>query len=235
MLPHYTMTQPKGLTSVLKWEANPDFSRESAVLLAGSGAVRTIAVGMIVAMLATASATTASVAADAGNTGNGVMTMSAPAVTSAVKEGIYKVVCTDPATNGGTFEVTDPNGNSVGTAKVGAAFTKQVRFTIADGGNDFAAGDRFEITVTGADINPNAGKAVAWDPTASDGSEVPWGIAATAAEAQDGVDLEIGLLVLRRQVLCFANGIVWPDGVTDAQKAVALQDLEKQGIVVRTT
>lgn len=234
MLPHYSMTQPKGLTSVLKWEANPDYSRESVTLLAGSGAVRTIAVGMIVALLATTADKAAAVVTDAGNTGNGVLTMSTPAVTTAVQEGVYTVVCTDPAANGGTFEVSDPDGESIGTARVGVAFTKQVRFTIADGAADFAAGDRFEITVTGADINPNAGKAVAWDPTATDGSEVPWGIAATAAEAQDGIDLPIGLVVLRRDALCFANGIVWPDGVSDAQKVVALQELSKQGIVVRT-
>jgi len=234
MLPHYSMTQPKGLTSVLKWEANPDFSRESVVLLAGNGSVRTVAVGMILAMLATTANISAAVSVDASNTGNGVLTMAAPAVTGKAKEGVYTVVCTEPAANGGTFEVSDPNGESIGTAQVGAAFTKQVRFTIADGSNDFAAGDRFEITVSGADINPNAGKVVAWDPTASDGSEVPWGIAATDAEAPDGIDLSIGLIALRRDVLCFANGIVWPDGVTDAQKALALEDLEKQGIVVRT-
>ncbi|MCV0429230.1 MAG: head decoration protein, partial [Roseibium sp.] len=99
---------------------------------------------------------------------------------------------------------------------------------------DFVAGDRFEITVTRDDINPDAGKVVAWDPDGTDGSEIPWAIAANAAEAQDGVDLEIGLIALRRQVLCFEAGIVWPDGVTDEQKATALEALEKQSILVRT-
>ncbi|CTQ53549.1 hypothetical protein LP7551_02073 [Roseibium album] len=234
MMPFYSMTQAKSLTSLLKWEANPDFSRESVVLAAGSGAVRTIALGTILALLTTTATATGVSAADAGNTGDGVLTMASPAVTTAAKEGVYKVVCTDPATDGGTFEVSDPDGNSVGTATVGSAFGKQVRFTIADGAADFVAGDRFEITVSRTDINPNAGKAVAWDPGGSDGSEVPWGIAANVAEAEDGTDLDFGLIALRRQVLCFADGIAWPDGVTDAQKAVALEMLEEQGIVVRT-
>lgn len=234
MMPFYSMTQGKTLTSLLKWEANPDFSRESAVLLAGSGAVRSIALGTILALLTTTADAAGVAAPDAGNAGDGVLTMSSPAVTTAAKEGVYTVVCTDPATDGGTFEVSDPDGKSVGTATVGAAFGKQVRFTIADGATDFAAGDRFEITVTKSDINPNAGKVVAWDPAGSDGSEVPWGIAANFAEAPDGSDLEFGLIALRRQVLCFENGIAWPDGVTAAQKAEALEALEEQGIVVRT-
>ncbi|SHL75929.1 head decoration protein [Roseibium suaedae] len=131
MMPYYSMTQDKGLTSVLKWEVHPDFSRESVVLLAGAGSARTIKVGQLIAMLA------------------------------------------------------------------------------------------------------NEGKAVAWDPDAADGSEIPWGIAATDAEAADGVDLAFGLVALRRQCLCFANGIVWPEGVSDAQKAEALEVLEAQGIVTR--
>jgi hypothetical protein len=235
MLPHYSFTQPKGLSSVLKWETHTDYSRESVVLLAGSGAARAIGLGMILAMLTNTATAAAVAAADPGNTGDGVMTMSSPPVTGAAKEGVYTVVCTEPAANGGTFDVSDPDGNSIGTATVGAAFTKHVRFTIADGAADFVTGDRFTIEVTKASSNPNAGKVVAWNPTASDGSEVPWGIAANAAEAPDGQDLEFGLIALRRQVLCYEGGIVWPDGVTDAQKKLALEALEKQGIVVRTS
>ncbi|MEE4012105.1 head decoration protein [Roseibium sp. FZY0029] len=233
MLPYYSITQDKGLTSLLKWEVDPDFSREPVTLLAGDGAARTIKLGNIIALLATVSDVSAVAAADAGNTGDGTLTIADPAVTTAAKEGVYTVVCIDPAADAGTFDVSDPEGKSVGTAKVGVAFGKQIRFTIADGANDFIAGDRFEVTVTKGDINPNAGKAVAWDPAGADGSQYPWGIAANAAEAQDGSDLDFGLIALRRQVLCFEKGIVWPDGVTAAQKAEALEALEKQGVVVR--
>ncbi|MCK7611972.1 head decoration protein [Roseibium sediminicola] len=234
MLPYYSMTQAQGLSSLLKWEVHPDFSREPVTLLAGSGSVRKIVLGTILALLATTADVTAVSAADAGNTGDGTLTIANPAVTTAVKEGVYTVVCTDPAVDTGTFEVSDPDGKSIGTAKVGVAFGKQIRFTIADGATDFVAGDRFEVTVTKGDINPNAGKVVAWDPAGAAGSEIPWGIAATTAEAPDGTDLDLGLIALRRQVLCFEKGIVWPDGVTAAQKAEALEALEEQGIVVRT-
>lgn len=233
-LPHYSVKRPPDLTSFLKWEVNPEFSRESVTVKGGAGSVRKITLGQPIALLAEDASVTAVAAADAGNTGDGVLTLADPAVTSAVKEGVYTVVCIDPELDGGTFDVSGPDGKSIGTAKVGVAYTKQVKFTIADGAADFAAGDRFEITVTQDDINPRAGKAVAWDPTANDGSQHPWGIAATTVEAQDGVDLYLGLIAIRRHALCFEAGIVWPDGVTDAQKALVLTAFEKQGLVIRT-
>ncbi|MCV0427814.1 MAG: head decoration protein, partial [Roseibium sp.] len=130
-LPYYSMTQAATLTSLLKWEVHQDYSRESVVLAAGSGVVRTIALGTILALLTTTDAVSTSIEVDAGNTGDGVLTMSSPDITTAAKEGKYTIVCTEPEANGGTFEVSDPDGKSIGTAVVGTAFGKQVRFTIA--------------------------------------------------------------------------------------------------------
>jgi phage tail sheath protein FI len=60
--------------------------------------------------------------------------------------------------NGGVFDVRDPQGVLLGTTTVGAAFSNQVAFTIADGSTDFIIGDGFDVTVvvTGgtAEANP---------------------------------------------------------------------------------
>lgn len=51
--------------------------------------------------------------------------------------------------NGGTFNVLDPDGLSLGNATVGVAFTSnQINLTISDGATDFAVGDFFTIAVT---------------------------------------------------------------------------------------
>lgn len=91
----------------------------------------------------------ASSAAQASNTGNGVLTLANPKTDSAVQEGVYTVTITAAATNGGSFEVEGPDGVVVGTGVVGSAFAEQVRFTLADGTSDFVVGDQFYITVTG--------------------------------------------------------------------------------------
>lgn len=234
-MPFYSLSRGAMLSTLLQWEANPDYSREAVTLLAGDGGERRVEVGTILANLVNAAGATVEASADAGNTGDGVLTMEASPVTSAVREGVYVVVCIDPAADGGTFDVQDPAGKSVGTATVGALFGKQVRFTISDGAADFVAGDRFEISVARASAASNAGKVVAWDPEASDGSQVIWGIALNEAVAPVGEDLVGGLVGLRRLALVKERGIAWPDGVSDRQKALAIEDLEALGVVVRTS
>lgn len=234
-MPFYSLSRGAMLSTLLQWEAEPDFSREAVTLLAGDGAERRVEVGTILANLVETAGATAVVQADAGNTGDGVLAMEASPVTSAVREGVYVVVCIDPAADGGTFDVQDPAGKSVGTATVGSVFGKQVRFTISDGAADFVAGDRFEISVTRTSAATNAGRVVAWDPEATDGSQVIWGIALNEAVAPDGQDLVGGLVGLRRQALVKERGIAWPAGVTDRQKALAIEDLEALGVVVRTS
>ncbi|WP_321504049.1 head decoration protein [Breoghania sp.] len=233
-MPFYSISRAPDLSSLIKWEANPDYCREAMTVLAGNGGARKIPALSIVAKLSTVTLTTAAAAAGAGNTGDGTLTLSDPAVTTAAKEGIYTVTCTEPAADGGTFNVEGPDGKSVGTAKVGTAFAKQIKFTIADGATDFAAGDSFTVTVTADVIGSNAGKVVAWDPAGTDGSEVAYGFACNEATAPDGEDLVGGLVVLSRMALCFAGGIAWPDGVTPAQKSAVLEVLEERGVVVRT-
>lgn len=62
---------------------------------------------------------------------------------------------------GGSFAVTDPDGNALGTGTVGNAFAKQIAFTIADGTPDFIVGDGFDVTVTITDATITANPVVA--------------------------------------------------------------------------
>ncbi|MDP9176694.1 MAG: head decoration protein [Gemmatimonadota bacterium] len=106
-------------------------------------------------------------AAVAGNTGDGTIgTVSADANVAA---GVYRATCIEPAANGGTFEVTRPDGVVDGIARVGVAYNGSVNFTIADGAADFIAGDSFTVTVSYA-----AGEKYKLSASAAvDGSETP--------------------------------------------------------------
>ncbi len=91
--------------------------------------------------------------ADGDNVGNGVMTLADPAHGAGLVAGDYRVECVTEAANGGVFNVKDPTGNVIGQATVGAAYVGPIRFTIADGANDFDIGDGFTVTaaISGGD------------------------------------------------------------------------------------
>lgn len=120
-------------------------------------------------------------AAVSGNTGNGVLSLDpvTPRLDGA-QAGVYTAVCTAEAANGGTFAVTDPEGNALGTVAVGATFSSQVKFTIADGSDDFDVGDAFEIAVAAG-----LGGFVLSVSSASDGSQVPEAILAEDTDATE--------------------------------------------------
>lgn len=127
-------------------------------------------------------AATASAAATAGNTGNGVFTLDGTTpILGDAQDGIYLVTCTAVATNSGTFRVTDPHGDVLGDVVVGSTFANQIKFAIADGGADFIVGDSFKVTVS-----LTAGSYVAAVKTATDGSQHPCAILADAADASGG-------------------------------------------------
>lgn len=94
--------------------------------------------------------------ADGGNTGNGTVTSVADG--GSVKVGTYTFVCVAAATNGGTFELENPDGDTIaveaitGGAGGTATFaTSELDATVTDGGTDFAVGDKFTVAVTQAD------------------------------------------------------------------------------------
>lgn len=110
----------------------------------------------------------------AGNVGNGVLTVANPGLSAGTDPGVFTVMIIEPATNGGAFDVEGPDGVNVGHGTIGVAFDGPVKFTLADGSTDFAAGDTFDVTVSYA-AGSNAIKP--WSPTATDGSEDVFGVA----------------------------------------------------------
>jgi hypothetical protein len=68
------------------------------------------------------------------------------------KVGVYTVRCIVATADKGTFEVKDPQGNSLGQVvaalTTGTVFADQVKFTLTSiTGHDFVVGDGFDITV----------------------------------------------------------------------------------------
>lgn len=144
---------------------------ESGTLLAGQNLTRGAVLGRI---------TIGAVAglADAGNTGDGAIAAVSAGTATAPKVGVYVASCIEPAANGGTFLVEDPDGIAIGRANVGVAFDNQVKFTINDGATDFIAGDRFTITVAEGSDKLKLSAAAALD-----GSQTPIGILAEDCDA----------------------------------------------------
>ncbi len=220
----FSMGSPKVMTAVVKWEVEENYCRESATLLAGSGGnFRTVEIGTI---LGVAGMGTVTALALAGNTGNGAITLANPAISAAASVGDYQVICIEPAANGGTFEVFDHSGVSVGTAFVGTAFNGPVKFTIADGAIDFVAGDAFAIKV------PAGSKVKEWDPAATDGSAEIAGVAINKGFAPSGADGGV-LMEARGPAILDLDGIAWPAGATTDQKAAAIAALARKQIIVR--
>ena len=222
----FSVGRPTLQTAVLRYECFPDYTRESKVLLAGNGAARVVDVGMLMALT---TVTAVTVAADAGNVGNGVFTLAAPAVAAGVIPGNYHVVMLEAVADGGRFEVFGPDGVVVGHGAVGAAFNGTIKFTIADGATDFKANDGWTVTVP-----VDGTKLVEWDPTALDGSAVVDSVCIHKAIADDGVDSTV-LVLARGPAVIVTDGIDWPDGATDNQKAAALASLATKGIVSRAS
>lgn len=180
-----------------------------AALPAGAVLGRTVAAGAVTAT------------ADAGNTaGSGVV--SGQAAATGVQIGNYRVVCIEPATNAGTFEVFDPKGVSIGKYNVGgAAFNNQITFQISDA-TDFVSGDAFTISVAaGAEKFKLAAAA------SVDGSQEPCAILAVAADPSGG-DVKASVYLTGefvKSALTFGAGLTAASTLWGlAQKNIYLRD-----------
>jgi hypothetical protein len=230
----FKATKPETLSNLLKWSGPREYAFESFTLLAGDGEARSIELGTPLGKITAGGTVSAAQAANAGNTGGGTLTLANPAFTATAKLGVYQITCTTGGADGTSkFRVEDPDGVVVGTATGGAAFNKAIKFTIAHATANFVEGDGFTVTLTQA-AGADDGKIIAWDPAATDGSEVIWGFAANAVTAADGIDNEVGGIAIRRQAILREGAIKWPDGLTSSQKAAAIAYCdENRGIVIR--
>lgn len=69
-------------------------------------------------------------------------------------------------------------------------------------------------------------------PLPSDGSLACWGVS-LSIRAASAADTSGDLLAIRRTAILKDSGIVWPAGITDAHKAVAVAALDARGIIIR--
>lgn len=214
-------TEGRHAAEFVIFEGAMSYSRDNLVI----GASQDFQAGRVLARLAVAAGV--ELAQAFAGTGDGVLTFADPAVNAKVKDGVYKAVCIAAATDGGRFRVEDPDGRHIGDAVVGAAFNKEIKFTIADGATDFAVGDEFSITVT---ANADDFQYVAHDPDASDGSEVAAAIALYPAKTGVGETAKIAGIVRHSRVN--ANLIIWKTGATAAQIADGKQALAEADIIV---
>ncbi len=197
-------------------EANGSLSRDAAIILIGQKLQPGHVLGKV-------SVGTAIGAAVSGNTGNGAI--SAISAGTSAKAGIYVVTCIEPAANGGTFTVEDPDGVTVGTATVGTAFAGPVAFTIGDGTTDFVAGDRFTITVAAG-----PGKYKEYNPANTDGSQTAVAILYDDVDATSGDQTGV---IIARQAEVNAGELVWFASADADQKAAGLEQLKIHDIIAR--
>lgn len=153
-------------------------------------------------------------------TGNGTLTLDATEPRQAhCKKGAYTVKCVAAAENGGTFEVFDPEGDSLGTVAVGATFTNQIKFALADGSTDFIVGDAFTVTVA-----EGSGYLSAYDSSAVDGAEKPYAV--LLADVADGTEVQSASVALTGQFvsdeLVFKNDDDSFDAIEDDLRALGI-------------
>lgn len=202
-------------------EANFHRSRENVTI----ASEQTIVPGTVLAKKAVPAGVVATPAAAAGNTGNATIAMTAPEVTSKVKDGRYKGI----AVTATTVRWEDPDGKEIGVSTHGAAFAKGgIKFTITAGGNANVAGDEFYVDVA-ADAEDF--QFVAFNQDGTDGSEDPVAVAlygaVTAAEATAKIS------AIARDAEVNGNCLAWPADITSAEKKNAEQALAEYGIIVR--
>lgn len=214
--------QLKTASDVVKTELPNRASRDEGTLASGSGVVEC---GTVLGKIGVGAAVSAAKAG--GNTGTGTLTMDvANPVRDGAKVGVYRVRLKAAAANGGTWQITDPEGYDLGEVAVGAAFDNDVKFATADGATDFIVGDGFDITVA-----LGSGKFAPLDLAEGDGSQLADAI---ILERADATSVDVRVVLLRRTAEVVGPTLVWPVGATTLQKNAALARLEQRGIVART-
>jgi hypothetical protein len=177
------------------------------------------------------------VAAGAGtggaNTGTGTLVADTDdPILEGAEDGVYLIKCKSAATADppaeAVFEVFSPDGGLMGQINAGTdgadVWSNRIKFAVTDkatAGDDvaFAVGDAFTFTVATAHAAASNDLA-AWDPTATDGSEVPYGI--LAAEAPINVEAQYVSVYISGRFN--ADEVIVPTGVDVDSAFDALRD-----------
>lgn len=227
-------TEPKRLSDVLLVELS-HLSRNVANFVTNTAFVLGMVLGRV--LLGASS----SAAKSGGNTGNGTLVLDASTpVLAGAKAGVYLVrilraavagVATTPAVPAqkALAQLIDPSGvvlNVFEVSTAGTTIANLVKFKITEGATPFAVGDGFDITIV-----EGSGYYAPLDPSAVDGTQVAVAIAgqdvASSASSPKGVAIEFVAAVE-------SSNLVWPEGISAEQEALAIKQLEERFIVVKT-
>lgn len=168
--------------------------------------------------------TTPVVTADGDNTGDADLSGVTVTLGDEYQDGVYNLLCTAVATNSGTFAVIAPDGTELANLTVAVAYASDhINLTLPDGTPDWAVGDRVTVTVGGNLM-------AAFDPDASDGSEIARAILVNAADPSAG---DVVAYALTGEAEVKGVRLTWPAGITNAQKLAAVNALKTRDIKVR--
>jgi hypothetical protein len=220
-----TLTETLHAGGFVVSEANGFRSREQGTIALS----QTLVAGQVLGATAVIAGVTSSASADASNTsGSGAITLDVTTpVAAGAKNGAYRAVCIEPAANGGTFAVFDPDGIELGKVAVAGTFDNQIKFVIADA-TDFVAGDAFTILVG---IEPSDKNYAALDLAAATGLQHAAAIL-FAAITTDGSTKKPATLITRDAEVRLAD-LTFPGSITAAQQAAVLAELAALGIIAR--
>jgi hypothetical protein len=190
-----------------------------------------LAAGFVLGQITIGAVTSA--AKGGGNTGNGTWVQDATAPAQArAKVGIYTLVCVIAATNGGTFDLVDSNGISIGQYAIagGAGGTvivnDQIKGVLTDGSTDFVVGDAFLITVAAG-----SGQFAPYDPTAFNGTQNAIGILYQDADATNAAQ---NIAIFQRAGEFNISELLWGTNVTtQAQKNAAYANFALVNLIGR--
>jgi hypothetical protein len=213
-----TTIRPKFVGDVIVYEVAQPWSREAALLKAGSAA----SIGSVLGKILLAGATAA---AKSGNTGNGTIALDPTApILDGAKTGIYTVRFTTAT----AFTVENPDGDVIGTGVAGMAFSDDVVFTVTAGTTAFIAGDGFNVTVAAAAMEKYAPLA----PAATDGSQHAAAICIDEKIVSTADQL---IAIVARGAVVDPTFLVWPVGISASQQTAALATLKALGIIARAS
>ncbi len=202
-------------------------SRDAITLVNAAVSAVTIPAGTVLAKQTIGAATSAAKSGgNAANTGALTLDGTTPVLANA-QVGVYTVRCITATSNSGTFRVTAPDGDVLGDVVVAATFSNQIKFSIADGSQDFIVGEGFDITIAAGN-----GQFVPFlNATNLPAAGVLWDAVTVAAESTAtgvGILRDAEVVDVRLQYDATLSG-----GTLTAAKAAARLSLASAGIIVR--
>lgn len=208
-----TLTMAARDGEFLVWDLDPSYNRETINV----NTPQDLADGTVLGRIKSGAG------AKVSGTGDG--TVGAVTLGPDAEVGIYVLTGLTESANAGTFSVRSPSGAYLPPLTVAVAYaTTHINLTIADGANDWDIGDVIHVTVTGGDYE-------ALDPSANTGEQSAAGILFAAVDASDAD--AAGVALVRGPAVVKAESLIWPEGISDANKAIALAKLAQAGIVAR--